>query len=80
MSDMPGQDHLSTHDVTNQPAPRGDLDLWAEDPALGDHAVAAGADSARLGDFGALIGSARCSGRRRSSRCTRNGRRTGSSS
>ena len=44
MSDMPGQDHLSTHDVTNQPAPRGDLDLWAEDPALGDHAVAAGAE------------------------------------
>jgi putative acyl-CoA dehydrogenase len=53
-----GHERLSTHEVTNQPAPRGDLDLWADDPALNDHAAAAGADTARLGDFGAMIGTA----------------------
>ncbi|MBC7132335.1 MAG: acyl-CoA dehydrogenase family protein [Roseovarius sp.] len=58
MSQSPGHDRLSTHEVTNQPAPRGDLDLWAGDPALVDHAAAAGADAARLADFGALIGTA----------------------
>jgi putative acyl-CoA dehydrogenase len=58
MREVPGQDRLASHEVTNQPAPRGDLDLWAGDPALGDHAAAAGADAARLADFGARIGTA----------------------
>jgi putative acyl-CoA dehydrogenase len=52
----PARANLPTHEVTNQPAPRGDLDLWASDPGLRDHAGAAEADAARLGDFGAMIG------------------------
>jgi len=56
MPDIPGRDRLPTHAVTNQPPPRGDRDLWAEDAALRDHATAAGAAEARLADFGAGIG------------------------
>ncbi|MET4100824.1 putative acyl-CoA dehydrogenase [Roseovarius sp. MBR-78] len=52
----PARANLPTHEVTNQPAPRGDVDLWGGDPGLRDHAGAAGADAARLGDFGAMIG------------------------
>ena len=58
MPDTPARDRLATHEVTNQPPPRGDLDLWAGDPALRDHGHAAGADAACLGDFGARIGTA----------------------
>ncbi|HAW47482.1 MAG TPA: DNA alkylation response protein [Roseovarius sp.] len=58
MPDSPARACLATHEVTNQPAPRGDLDLWAGDPALVTHAGAAGADAARLADFGASIGTA----------------------
>ncbi|PVA10603.1 DNA alkylation response protein [Pelagivirga sediminicola] len=43
-----------THEVMNQPAPRGDLDLWEGDPALRDHAGAA--DGAHLGQYGRKIG------------------------
>lgn len=49
--DMPG-----THEVTNQPAPRGDLDLWANDPGLQSHATAAGADPEVLAAYGTRIG------------------------
>ena len=49
---------LATHEVTNQPAPRGDLDLWANDPALRDHAQAAGAQADHLASYGARIGTA----------------------
>ncbi len=58
MPHSPGHDRLSTHEVTNQPEARGDLDLWAGDTVLRDHAAAAGADMAQLADFGATIGTA----------------------
>jgi putative acyl-CoA dehydrogenase len=58
MPDSPASARLGTHDVTNQPAPRGDLDLRAGDAALRAHARAAGADAALLADFGAAIGTA----------------------
>ncbi len=49
-----------THEVTNQPENRADLDLdlWANDPALRDHAGAARADVAHLAEFGATMGRA----------------------
>ncbi len=49
---------LGTHEVTNQPLPAGDGDLWAQDEALRAHARQAGAQDAALADFGALLGSA----------------------
>jgi len=45
-----------THEVTNQPMPRGDLDLWEGDPALRDHGFAADGD--HLSVYGRKIGRA----------------------
>ncbi|MEL6168209.1 MAG: acyl-CoA dehydrogenase family protein [Pseudomonadota bacterium] len=42
--------------VTNQPPPRRDMDLWAMDPVLSDHATAAGADAATLLSFARDLG------------------------
>jgi putative acyl-CoA dehydrogenase len=56
MPDSPARDALATHEVTNQPAPRGDLDLWGSDPGLQTHARAVGADADHLADYGARIG------------------------
>ncbi len=56
MPDTPPRSALATHEVTNQPLPRGDLDLWAQDPALRDHAAGAGADTEHLAGYGAKIG------------------------
>jgi putative acyl-CoA dehydrogenase len=56
MPDNRARDALATHEVTNQPAPRADLDLWRSDPALRGHAAAAGADADHLADYGARIG------------------------
>ncbi|SFP08843.1 acyl-CoA dehydrogenase family protein [Tranquillimonas alkanivorans] len=36
---------LPTHEVTNQPEPPRDLDLWTSDPVLRDHATGAGAEA-----------------------------------
>ncbi|MEO3413936.1 acyl-CoA dehydrogenase family protein [Roseovarius sp. CAU 1744] len=47
---------LATHEVTNQPAARGDLDLWARDPALICHGAAAGADADHLAGYGKKLG------------------------
>jgi len=55
---LPPRSDLSTHDVTNQPAVRGYIDLWGSDPALRDHCNAAGARANHLASYGALIGSA----------------------
>ncbi|RMD48047.1 MAG: DNA alkylation response protein [Alphaproteobacteria bacterium] len=49
-------DHLPTHDVINQPEPRGDVDLWAEDAVLRAAMADAGADTAPLAELGALLG------------------------
>ncbi|MEB8387836.1 acyl-CoA dehydrogenase family protein [Rhodobacteraceae bacterium KMM 6894] len=45
-----------THAVTNQPEPRGDLNLWAGDAALRDHSFAADADHLAL--YGRKMGRA----------------------
>ncbi|MEM9496714.1 MAG: acyl-CoA dehydrogenase family protein [Pseudomonadota bacterium] len=56
MPQLPARDVLATHEVTNQPPPRDDLDLWASDPALQRHAGAAGADADALADYGQRLG------------------------
>ncbi|MGI3212388.1 acyl-CoA dehydrogenase family protein [Roseovarius tibetensis] len=56
MPDSPARDTLATHDVTNQPAMRGDIDLWGSDPALRCHAGANGADADHLAAYGARMG------------------------
>ena len=48
--------HLPTHEVMNQPEPRGARDLWAGDIVLRDHATAAGADADALARAGAAFG------------------------
>ena len=58
MPHLPPDAALLTHDVTNQPDARGDVDLFATDPALADHAGAAGADTAHLAAYGETIGTA----------------------
>ncbi len=55
---LPGRSDLSGHEVTNQPPPRGDADLWAGDPALACAATAAGADAAHLATRGRALGTA----------------------
>jgi len=47
---------LSTHEVLNQPAERGDLDLWQNDQILRRYAVPMGADAADLAAFGKTLG------------------------
>lgn len=55
---LPPRAELPTHDVVNQPPGRGDVDLWATDSALRDHAMAAGADPGHLAARGRALGSA----------------------
>ncbi|QIE45933.1 DNA alkylation response protein [Pseudohalocynthiibacter aestuariivivens] len=50
----PPHSETDTHAVTNQPELRGDLDLWADDPALQDHGHTA--DAAHLAQYGAKLG------------------------
>ncbi|MGR3712253.1 MAG: acyl-CoA dehydrogenase family protein [Shimia sp.] len=47
---------LGTHEVFNQPTPRGARDYWRSDKALQDHAVAAGARNTHLATSGAALG------------------------
>ncbi|MGR3759608.1 acyl-CoA dehydrogenase family protein [Roseobacteraceae bacterium NS-SX3] len=49
---------LGTHEVQNQPAPRGGRDLWAGDPALRAHALHHGGQEANLSRAGKVYGSA----------------------
>ncbi|SDN34123.1 putative acyl-CoA dehydrogenase [Lutimaribacter pacificus] len=49
---------LATHEVINQPVPRGDRDLWAGDKALREAAQWAGADAAALARAGGAFGTA----------------------
>ena len=48
---------LASHEVSNQPAQRGDVDLWNSDPVLAQYARAFGADTDVLETFGRAIGS-----------------------
>ncbi len=58
MTDIPPRSDLGTHDVINQPGPRGDSDLWHADPALRDSAVAAHAQAEVLAAYGRTLGQA----------------------
>ncbi|MEO6298970.1 MAG: DNA alkylation response protein, partial [Paracoccaceae bacterium] len=49
---------LYTHDVVNQPAARGDLDLWGDDPVLREAVAREGGQADCLSDYGRLLGSA----------------------
>jgi putative acyl-CoA dehydrogenase len=60
MSASRPRDHLETHDVTNQPPPFEDVNLFTSDAALRTAVAAAGGERHfdRLSDFGARAGSA----------------------
>lgn len=55
---LPPVSDLATHHVENQPALRGDIDLWGDDPTLQTHSMAQGADADHLARFGADLGTA----------------------
>ncbi len=52
------RDHLGTHIVENQPAPRREIDLWADDPVLQDAVTSAGGDTDVAARAGATLGRA----------------------
>jgi putative acyl-CoA dehydrogenase len=52
------QSDLGTHTVHNQPPGQGDRDLWANDPALRDHASAARVQIDVLAGYGRALGTA----------------------
>jgi len=56
MPDLPPQRRLHTHEVTNQPEPRGARDYWGEDAVLRGAALGAGAREAALSRAGAALG------------------------
>ena len=60
MSALRPQSLLETHDVTNQPPPFEDIDLFTSDLALREAVLRAGAGQyhSRLSDFGQRVGSA----------------------
>jgi putative acyl-CoA dehydrogenase len=60
MSAYRPETHLETHDVTNQPPPFEDVNLFTSDIALQEAVAAAGGSShrVRLADFGAQAGTA----------------------
>ena len=53
---LPPRSDLPGHEVTNQPDPPGDIDLWQNDPAFREHAAKAGAQTAPLAAYGAEMG------------------------
>jgi putative acyl-CoA dehydrogenase len=60
MSALRPQNQLETHDVTNQPPPFEDINLFSSDLALQEAVLRAGAEQhlSRLTDFGGRVGSA----------------------
>ncbi len=52
----PPRSHLKTHEVLNQPLPRGARDFWSEDPILQTYAKKAGADATHLATTGRAYG------------------------
>jgi len=56
MSPLNPRSQLETHEVTNQPFTRGDIDLWHGDPVLKHYATRFGADATVLADFGKALG------------------------
>ena len=58
---LPPRAELPGHRVENQPPPRGDADLWAQDPALATHLGAHGGDPAIVAAQARLLGADRAS-------------------
>ncbi|NOX40274.1 MAG: DNA alkylation response protein [Alphaproteobacteria bacterium] len=56
MTPLNPQTVLETHEVTNQPDGRGDLDLWADDKILRHYAGIMGADQDDLAPYGHILG------------------------
>jgi putative acyl-CoA dehydrogenase len=52
------QSHLATHEVTNQPSPRGDIDLWQSDLPLREAIGHNHGDPTALAPYGAELGTA----------------------
>ena len=57
MPHLPPRSDLTTHEVTNQPNPRGDIDLWSDDPALNAHGALSDVDEGHLAGYGLTLGS-----------------------
>ncbi len=57
MTPFKPQSHLATHEVENQPAGRGDLNLFTDDPVLRDYSGHNAADPDVLSGFGQGLGS-----------------------
>jgi putative acyl-CoA dehydrogenase len=55
---LPGRSRFHGHEVSNQPAPEGDRDLFLGDPALAGMAAAMGGDCTHLAARGAALGRA----------------------
>ena len=53
---LPARSELADHEVTNQPPPRGDVDLWADDPALAGMVRAMAGDAGHIAAHGAALG------------------------
>src|SRR5688572_3278384 len=53
---LPARTELSGHEVTNQPPPRGDADLWATDPWLRAHLAANGGPQAAVAAQAVVLG------------------------
>ncbi|MEM6587973.1 MAG: acyl-CoA dehydrogenase family protein [Pseudomonadota bacterium] len=56
MPHLPPRSDLTIHQVTNQPEPRGDIDLWSDDPALVVHGALSGADEGHLASYALTLG------------------------
>ncbi|GHF69971.1 acyl-CoA dehydrogenase family protein [Seohaeicola zhoushanensis] len=56
MTTSPPRSALPTHEVTNQPPPRGDTDLWASDTPLREGIAREGGQEAPLAAYGAVLG------------------------
>jgi putative acyl-CoA dehydrogenase len=56
MTPLNPQTILETHEVTNQPDGRGDLDLWADDKILRHYSAIMGADQNDLAPYGHILG------------------------
>lgn len=59
MTQSAPRSQLTTHDVDNQPTPRGDLDLWQTDIVLRDAVSREGGQPDILAAYGKTMGSAR---------------------
>ena len=50
--------HFDSHDVSNQPPMRGDIDLWQRDSALRDAVLREGGQTEVIADYAVTMGRA----------------------